>query len=342
MSENVFNAVQIGSQGGTFTAPGSAATATFLFPVESPVPIELDRASQFPKQDVGRNARNRAGSGFHGVRGATATLAAQLRFEDVMDILDMHAAGGITPTGGGPYTWAYPFEAGTPTLVPRTIESGNVDASQAQMRLISALVTSLTVGFPAITAPGASPWTLSADLLGVDRDINPLTASLSARAGLEVVQGHLTRLYEGTTGTAFASLTELAASLKSYTQTSSRNLALRAYGSASDVASKFGFTDQSTTTFEATVAVSSTAKSDFHDIWNAAAPASLGERRWRIKAIGTGSKVFLIDARVGILAVPIDEADGERLFKVTGELVDDATLGAPWQASITNSIASLA
>ena len=42
----------------------------------------------------------------------------------------------------------------------------------------------------------------------------------------------------------------------------------------------------SSATFEAKVAVSSTSKSDFHDIWNAAAPASLGERRWRVKALG--------------------------------------------------------
>ena len=156
-----------------------------------------------------------------------------------------------------------------------------------------------------------------------------------------MVQGHLTRLYEGTTGTAFASLAELAGSLKSFTMTSNRNLARRAYGSSSDVATAFGFKDMSNTTFEAKVAVSASSKSDFHDIWNAASPAALGERRWRVKAIGTGSKAFTIDLRAGILAVPYDDVDGERVFKVTGECVDDATLGAPWQATVTNGIAAL-
>ena len=38
---------------------------------------------------------------------------------------------------------------------------------------------------------------------------------------------------------------------------------------------------------------------------------------------------------MGILAVPIDEVDGERLFKITGEFVDDATLAASHQIAIT-------
>lgn len=341
MSENVFNIVQLGSQGGSFTAPGSAAAATFLYPVEQPIDMTLDRASQFPKQDVGRNVRNRAGAGFHGMRGSTTTLAAQVRFEDVMDILEMSFAGGITPTGSGPYVWVYPFEGGTPTVIPYTIEGGNTDAAQAQMRMVSCLVNQLTIGFSNITAPGASPWTLSAEVFGFDREINDLTADLTARSGLELVQGHLTRLYEGPTGTAFASLTELASSIKSFSATFNTNLARRAYGSASDVASKFGYTDQKNGTFEMSVAISSGAKSDFHDIWNAAAPASLGERRWRLKAAGTGTKVFILDLRAGIMAVPYDEADGERLFKVTGEIVDDTDLTGPAAISVTNSIAAL-
>ena len=190
--------------------------------------------------------------------------------------------------------------------------------------------------FSGLTGSGPSPSiTIAQSVPGV-----PVTA-VAARSGMEVMQGHLTQLYEGTTGTAFASLTELAGSLKSYTQTTNRNLARRAYGGTSDVAVRYGFKDMSTGTFEAKVGVSATSKSDFHDIWDVASPAPLGERRWRIKVTGTGSKLMYIDSRVGIFAVPTDEVDGERIFKVSGEFVDDSTLGAPLQWQITNGIASL-
>ncbi|MBV9487173.1 MAG: hypothetical protein JO246_14075, partial [Frankiaceae bacterium] len=277
MSERVFDICQIGTQGGSFTSPGSAAAATFLYPIDSAVNPELDRASQYPVQDRGRNSRNAAGQGYHGVRGSSVTLPSQLRFEDFADLAEMHWAGGIAATGSGPYTRVYPFEVGAPTLVPATIQLAGIDATEASMRLVSCLIDSMTLSFGDITAPGASPWTLSASVMGLDREISAYTASLSAKAGLETVQGHLTRLYEGPTGTAFASLTEAASSLKSFSITTNRFLRRRAYGGSTDVATKFGFGEQSNGTIEAKVAVSSTGKSDYHDIWNAAAPAALGE-----------------------------------------------------------------
>ena len=446
-SENVFNIIQMGAQAGTAYAPGTAVAATILLPVESPVTFDLDRASQYPKQDRGRNARNSAGQGYHGVRASGCTLPMQASFEYLMDFLEMHACGGVVPTGT--YVWAYPFEATTPTAVPRTIEGGNTDASQTQMRLTSCLIDSLTMGFPDIVAPGAFPWTLSATVLGFDREISALTTSgagtdeiqgiaivadsgtftlafngattaplsyaitkadmqtalralltinganctvggtdggpwtvtfvgslakqnvpmivanatglvgtphsvtvtqptpgvpataVAARDGMEIMQGHLTSLYEGTTGTAFAALAELAGHFKSYTQTTTRSWAQRAYGGATDVPVRYGMKEMAGGTFEAKIGISATSKSDFHDIWNAASPAPLGERRWRIKCVGTGAKSMIIDARVGIMAVPDDDVDGERVFKVTGEFVDDDALNAPLQWTIANSIASL-
>ncbi len=449
MSENVFNIIQLGAQSGTAYTPGSAVAATLLVPVEGTVAFELDRSSQFAKQDRGRNVRNSASAGYHGVRGAGCTLPLQASFEYLPDILERHHAGGVVASGGGPYTRVYPFEATTPTLVPATIEGGNTDTSVQQMRLTSALIDQLTLGFPDIAGPGAYPWTLSATVLAFDREISALTTSgagtdeiqtltitgatggtftasfngvatsplaynvsaadlqtalralstinganvtvsgsaggpytitfvgslgkanvpmvvadasgltgagtptiavvqstpgvpataVAAHATLEIMQGHLSRLYEGTTGTAFASLVELSGSLKSYTQTTNRNLARRAYGGTSDTATKYGFKDMSNGTFEAKVGISSTAKTDFHDIWNVASPAPLGERRWRVKVTGSGTNEVDIDSRVGITAVPIDDVDGERVFKVTGEFVDDSTLGAPQAITVVNGIA---
>lgn len=343
MSENVFNILGMGRQSGDFESPGSAVPATFLYPIEEPVGFELDRASAFPKQDRGRNVRNNRGSGYHGVRGASTTLASQVRYEDLMDILEMLYAGDVSPVslGGGLYRWDYPFEPGAPTVVPYTLEGGNIDNADAQMRLTSCLVGSLTMGFPSITAPGASPWTLSADIIAFDREIAEVTDPLAARSGLEVAQGHLTQLFEGDTSEAFAALAELEGSLKSFTMTPNKSLTARAYGGTTDLATKFGYTDTANGTAEATIGISPTSKSDFHDIWNASAPTPIGERRWRLLNAGSGGRALRVDARVGLLGVPFDEADGERLFKVTAEFVDDDALDASHVVSVTNTVATL-
>jgi hypothetical protein len=343
VSENVFNILGLGRQSGDAYAPGAAVAATFLYPVEAPVGFELDRGSAFPKQDRGRNVRNNPGSGYHGVRSASTSLPSQVRYQDVMDVLEMIYAGNVSPVslGGGLYQWNYPFEALAPTVVPYTLEGGNTDDEDAQMRLISCLVGQLTMGFPSIVVPGAVPWTLSADVMAFDREISPLTDPLTARTGLEVVQGHLTRLYEGDTSVAFAALPELEGSLKSFTTTAQRNLTGRAYGGADDLPTKFGFSDHSNGTFEATVAISADSKSDFHDIWNVSVPEPIAERRWRVKAIGGSSKALWIDGRAAILGVPYDDADGERLFKVTGEWVDDDALDASHQVSVVTTTSTL-
>lgn len=447
VSENVFNVIQAGAQAGTAYSPGASVPATLLIPVEGSVAFDLDRSSQFAKQDRGRNVRNSAASGFHGIRGSGCTLPMQGTFEYLPWLLERHFAGGVVATGVGPYTRVYPFEATTPTLVPATIEGGNTDTNVQQMRLTSALIDQLTIGFPDVVAPGAYPWTASATVLGFDREVSALTstggtsevqtititgsptggtfsltflgqtasgiaynaagsavqtalqaltsigsgnatvsgsgpyvvtfagalgkqdvpmiiaagsftggsspaiavvettkgvvpATVAAYGTFELMQGHLTKILEGTTATAFASLVELAGSLKSYTQTTSRNLARRAYGGSTDIASRYGFKDMSTGTVEAKVAVSANAKTDLHDVWNSAG-GSLGERRWRIQVTGSGTNSVLIDARVGITAVPVDDVDGERVYKVTGEIVDDSTLGAPMAITVVNGVATL-
>lgn len=340
MSEQVYNVVQIGSQGGTTVAPGAAAAATILFPISDKINPDLDLGSVYPALDRGRNVRNLGGSGYHGVRKAGVTLPSEVRFEDIKWILEMIYAGGVAPSGSGPYTWLYPFEAGAPTIIPMTLETGNIDLAAAQERLVSCMVSSLTLGFASVTAGQASPWTLSAEIVAFDRAVTALTGSLAPVADpLETVQGHLTRFYEGTVATAFGSLAELTGSLKSFTMTPSRNTIIRAYGSAADLGTKFGFSDLSNTTYELVVAVSATAKTNLHDVWNTSG-ATLGERRIRIQASGSGSKKFTVDARAGLFAEPWDDVDGERVYKISGEFADDTTLGASHTVSIINGIAA--
>lgn len=338
MSEDVYNVVQIGSQGGTTAAPGSAVAAKFLFPITDRISPDLELGSAYPTLHRGRNVRNLGGSGYHGVRRASVTLPAEVRFEDLPEILEMIYGHVTAPTGANPYTWLYPFEAVAPTIVPATIETGNIDVGSAQERLVSALINSITLGFSAITAGQASPWTLSAEVLAFDRAVNALTGGLSARGtNLETVQGHLTRFYEGSTSTAFGSLAESAATLRSFTMTATRNLALRAYGSDSDLAQKYGFTDLSNATYEMLVAVNATTKTDLHDTWNTSG-ATIGERRIRLRAAGSGSKQFTLDALAGMFAIPWDDSDGERVYKITGEFADDATLGASHTLEVVNTV----
>ena len=339
MSENVFNVVQMGPQAGTFSAPGAAVPATFLYPISAAISPLLELGSAYPALDRGRNVRNLAGTGYHGIRKASVTLPSDVRFEDIMPILEMCYAGGVIATGVGPYTWVYPFEAVAPTVIPYTMQTGNTDLASAQEQMPSCLINQLQMGFSAITAGQASPWTLSADVFGFDRTVTALTGALSAYAPvLESVQGHLTRFYEGTTSTAYAALAELPGSLRSFTLTAHRDLRLRAYGSAADLATKYGYGGLSSATFEAVIAVSATAKTDLHDVWNTSG-ASLGERRIRIQAAGTGTKMFTIDGYAGLFGVPWEDSDGERVYKVTGEFADDTTLNASHQITVINSIA---
>ena len=340
MSEQVFAIAQVGAQAGSFTAPGAAVPATVLIPLTGKVKPELNRAAAYPDLDEGKNTRNFSGTGYYGVRESKDTFQLEVRFEDLAVILEQHWAGGVAPSGVGPYTRLYPFEAVAPTIKPATWELANIDNAAAQFRLISTLVDQMTIGFANVNPGSASPWTASLGVLAVNRDISPFTAALSPKGTPETAQGFLTRFYEGPIATAYASLPELTGALKSLSIVSQRHLALRAYGSASDLATSFGFSAHSQVNFDFQVAISATAKTDLHDAWNAAAPVALGERRVRFQTTGTASKVLTFDGIAGLFAVGVDEDNGERVYRVTGEYAYDSTLSAPVLCTIVNNQAT--
>jgi hypothetical protein len=305
--------------------------------------FDLNRGSEFPKQDRGRNVRNNPGSGYHGIRSASTSLSSQVRYEDLLDVLEQCYSGGIVPSdlGGGLFRWDYLFEASAPTLIPYTYEGGNTDEPEAQMRLVSALISQLTLSFPDIPSEGAAPWELSGDVMAFDRELNEFTPGLVARPGLQVAQGKYTRLLQGDTSTAYDNLAEIEESLKMFSCVANRNLTRRAYGGSGDLPSRYGFSDSSNGTFTARVAVSNETRTDFHDIWNVVVPEPIAERRWRVLCEGGGGRAFWVDARVGMLAMPIAEADGERLFEISGEFVDDEALDGNHQISVINTVATL-
>lgn len=334
MAENVYSTAAIGRQAGTFAAPGASVAATELLMVTEVPNIELDRASGYPTTFFGRNAMAHASTGRHGIRGASLPLNGELSFEQIMHVLEMHYAGGVTPSGAGPYTWVYPLEGGAPSLVPYTVESGS-EASQDQWEAVGVLIDELTLGFDDLDAPGIHPWTFEGSALAINRVAAALTSSLTTPASMETMQGHLTVLKEGTTATAFASLAELSASLVSFQLVTRRALVLRVYGGTSETATGYGFSEKTSGEVTAKIRIGASSKTNIHDIWNVAGGA-LTERRWRITVDGAGDNVANLDLRLGFTALPIGERDGERVYEVTGQIVDDSTLGAPAQWTIVN------
>ena len=204
----------------------------------------------------------------------------------------------------------------------------------------ASLATGFDFGFDALSAPGNSMWKGSLDLVAPARIANALTGTATAPSTLETMEGHLTTLAEGATSTAFGSLSELSASLKQFHFKSDLNAAGRAYGSASDVATSIGRNGKGTIEFDAMVGISSTAKTDIHDIYNVSGSVAT-ERRWRITCTGSGNNSLTIDARVRFRSMNIGEHEGERLYAVNGVWVYDSTLASRGTFTLANAVATI-
>jgi hypothetical protein len=283
VSEAVFNIMQLGQQSDTT----SAAAAKVLMPVDAGAVIDEDRAATSPDEDYGENAVGQPGRGTYGLRGSNLSVTGEVRAEDFIDILSMHAKGGVTSTGGaGAYVWTYPFDLTSDSLKRYTIEAGAVDTANDQWRAVGCLVDKLELGFDALAAPGNAPWKYSADIVGIYRERSDLTAALSPYSPLETLEGHMTDLYEGPTGTAYASLAQAAATLKSFKLTSDLKLIRRAYGGSADYASAWGYGGRKEIGFTAELAINATTHADVSDVFETAG-SLMTERRWRILTRGS-------------------------------------------------------
>lgn len=343
MSDQAFAEVGLGLQSNIATA----VAASVLFGVDAGwLGFELDRATESPDEDYGIASREYPGRESHGVRLARSTMPFTARYEDLPYILEMHVVSIGTPVGAGtPYTWTYTFDesgsALSDVLALYTIEYGVDGSTQDEWRAYGVFVNQLELGFDALSAPGNSMWKGSAELLAVDREVNALTGTAAALSALETMEGHRTTLAEGTIATAFGSLSALTASLKQFQFRSNLNGAGRAYGGTSDLVSKWGRTAKGEIEFDALVAISATADTNIHDIYNVATSVAT-ERRWRISVDGDdASNTVTIDGRVRFRAVNLGEHDGERLYAISGVYVYDSTLGGRMQIVVTNTVATL-
>ena len=342
MSEGVFNIVALGRQADIATA----VAATTVFPVDAGfLGFELDRATESPDEDIASTSRAYPGRESHGVRWATASLPFVGRFQDIVHALEMHIDTIGTPTGtASPYSWAYTFdETGSllnTALKPYTIEYGVDGSTQDEWRAVGVIADTLELGFDALTAPGNSMWKGTLGLVAVNLEANALTGTAVAPSTLETMEGHLTTLAEGPTGTAFASLSALTGSLKQFSFSSSLNATGRAYGGSSDTATSIGRSGKGEVTFDALIGISATSKTNIWDIYNVSGSVAT-ERRWRLTISGTSPNSMTIDFRCRFRAVPIGDQDGERLYAVNGVWVYDSTLGGRGKFTLANAVATI-
>lgn len=331
-----FNVVQLGAQADL----GTAVAAARLFPVDPGSVPDLDRATQSPDEDYGDVDRHHEDRGYHGVRAAQTSITAEARFEDVMDVFEMHVAGGVTPSASDDdFEWDYTFDSDTDTLTPYTLEIGD-DAAQNQYQLPDCLIDQLDYGYDALTAPGASPWKLTATVFSTNRIPQALTSGLSAPSPLETMLGHHTTLFEGPTSEGFDELDELTASLAMFRFRSALGLNRLAYGAQTgDTATEYS-RGRAETSFEAMVRVTATSKTNVHDIWNVASSLAT-ERRWRVRTYGSGDKMQTIDAQVRFTAIPIGDRNGEHVYSVQGYFVKCSTLDSRGRIKIVNGVSSL-
>jgi hypothetical protein len=342
MADMAYDIIQLGRQSDVVTA----VAASTRFPGKAQAP-ELDRSYRNPDEDWGTMSDEQPGRGAYGARGASTRLSADVRFEDIMHLLEMHLAGDVSPSvATGLYTWPYVADETASTTKFYTIELGSEDASD-QWRLYGCCADELTLGFDQLSAPGNAPWTADASILALDREIHALTTvagtpptQLPAPTILETVEGHLTTLSEGATSEAFASLSEISSSLVMFRVTSSRPYVRRIYGGTTDIATGYGLSGKAGATFEAEVKISSGTKTKIHDTFNASG-SPVTEKRWRLRAGGSGSKTLITDARVRYRVVGRGERDGEPVYAIQGSMVRDATLGGRVQVQVQNAITVL-
>ena len=334
MAEAVFRVLQIGEEA-TF---GTSVPATTIYPCDpGSGEFELDRSVLSPDEDYGMIPRHQANRGVNGVRIATGSLSSHVRYEDVAHMLKMTLSDD-TISGAGPYVHTFTGDTTAHSIVPYTFEIA--DDTQ-DWDVVSVHCESLELGFDTLSAPGNSPWTLSADLRGIDKVKSTATAALTAPSELETVEGAFTQLFQGDDSTAFASLTELSNHLVSYRVTIADPKPLRIYGaSTGDVATGFG-RQKREVSFEAQLKLSSDSVTNVYDIFNVTGAAP-DDRRWRIQTTGSGTKEMVIDGRVRFTSVNVepDVRDGERVLAIGGYYVYDSTLGSDIEIAITNGVAT--
>ena len=330
MAEVAFRSVQIGKE----SVYGTEVDATIVLPVETTAgELTLTRGTNTPDEDYARAIRNHSGRASHGVRLVSGQVSSVATFQTLPHLLQM-ALGGVTTTGSAsPFTHVIDSDATSDSTESYTWEVNDDTQDWIGTGL---KIVSFELGFDAIAAGENAPWMFSGDLQGVDLGTGTATASLTAPA-CETMEGHLTTLAEGTTATAFASLTTLSSKLRQFSLSYACPKPPRAYA-GSDKHTEHG-REKGLGTINALLKEDSTTLASTWTIFNVAGAVPT-YRRWRLSVDGSGVNAATIDMQVKITDVHIENTDNERLISVVAETVDDSTLDTDLEISITNATSS--
>lgn len=342
MTEAATHYFQLGRQ----AVRATPVAATLGYPVEpGAFSWRYDRVPSTVLEDFGVIGRELAGRGSYGVGRVPVEFSSELRFDDCAVLVEMTLAGDPTITGSGPYVASYAADQTSSTVAPYTCESSD---GAFPWRITGVLGEELSIGFDSLAAGESSAWDASFNGYGVAVDDSPATVLGVPADARPTVLGEYTRIYEGSTATAFDALAELGAHLVQYRLTITDPKPARPLGD--------GSLGDGRRRREARVsALLKLSAAGLTATWDEfIASYTAGERNWRILATGPDGRELVIDHRLRFHDVHVDPdgRDGERLIAVdavvVGELGVDVTSAEPlpgteilyeewlWDANHTN------
>ena len=225
------------------------------------------------------------------------------------------------------------------TLNSATIEFGD-DTQEFECEYCEA--EGFTLGFATLAVGQAAPVTLSTDYVTQSLSSNTKTAGITAPT-VETILATNATFYLGSESTAYASLTALTGSLRSFNMTYANNLGRKVYVGDGTTFSNIG-RGRRVVTFEAMVEGNSDGVARFTE-WD------LGTYK-RMRLLFQGSVItgttpattrkFRIDGRFVLTAFdPLQSVDTNTVFQITGRFMPDTALSdAEVQFLLVNGVST--
>ena len=281
-----------------------------------------------------------------GVKDYTFTVeSAGATYEQLGWFLETALKGSVTASTVGTAGKRYIFSPNTTTtgddLTAASFEFGD-DTQSFLARYCEG--TSWDLGFDTLAVGQAAPLTLSVNYVTNSFSSNTKTSGLTSPT-VETILGTTGTFQLGATSTAFASLAEVPASLRSFKLMVDNNLGRKVFVGDGETFSNIG-RGRRVTTFEATIEGDANGVTRFVE-WDTHI-----DKRLRLKFTGATitssspatSKELCIDARIHIDTFdPIGEVDTNTVFRITGRCMEDSAHATPYSditLRLTNDQAS--
>ena len=328
-------------QGGLESSKGTAVNAARILLGEI-TSTSFETPIEFIEEDRGTltgNVRYIVGIKDHGFTFETPASYEQIGWHFATCLVGSVAASTVGATGKR-YIYTPQTTAGGDNLQAATIEFGD---NTQEFEVTYAEGTHWTLGFDTLAVGGTFPVNLSIDYISKAVASNTKTAALTIPT-VETIDAALATFALGNTSTAYAALSTLTGSLRSFSLDYDNGLAKKVYvGDGRDL-SNMG-RGRRKITFDAIFEGDSNGVTRFTE-WD-----TQTEKRIRLKFAGTtisGSspataKQLWIDGRVLFTAWELGTVDTNNVFQMHGEfLIDSALSDAEIQVTLTNDVASYA